>query len=678
MVKDIMNANEAVLPNAKEMAALKENFPSCFLADGSFDIERFKEYLSDKLTIRNEGYELKFLGKNYARLLASVDTTTVIVPDEEHNNKPENKNSQNVYISGDNIDGLKHLLKSYAHKVKCIYIDPPYNTGSDGFVYNDAFNFTAEELAEKLSIDEEQAKRILDLTKRGSASHSAWLMFMYPRLLLARDLLTDDGVIFISIDDNEQANCKLICDDVFGEENFVASIVWAAGRKNDSKFISNSHEYLLCYFRNMRFMLDEKREWCTKKEGLEDIYQCHEKLIRKYKNDYGSIQKELRKWYASLNDAAPAKQHKHYKCVDSKGIYFPSDISWPGGGGPRYEVLHPVTGKPCKIPERGWIYPTKERMEEVIAKGLIHFGSDETTVPCCKTYLKESEFEVPYSVFYKDGRAATKRLKAMLAEGDFQNPKDEYILAKIIKYAVSDDSIVLDFFGGSASTAHAVFINNIRYNFRNRFIIVQLPENLEQKYSAVAAKEKRSVSKTISFLDSVSRKHYLDQIGLERIIRAAQKIKEENPDTTADLGFKHFTLTEPRQDTLDKLEVFVPEEQDYIVNNDLLSEFGKQTVLATWLVRDGYGFNPDVKAIDFEGYTGYYIDKHLYLIDPEITNEAIMAVVDKYEIDGDFNPENVVLFGYSFEYAALDELKTNLARLKDTEKNLRINFDVRY
>ena len=211
MIKDILNFNESMKPNTREIEVLRENFPACFKSDGSFDLERFKEYLNDKVTVKNEGYELKFLGKNYARLLASVDSTTVIVPDEEHNNKPENKNSENIYISGDNLDGLKHLLKSYAGQVKCIYIDPPYNTGSDGFVYNDNFNFTVDELAEKLSIDDEQAQRILDLTKRGSASHSAWLMFMYPRLLLARDLLTDDGVIFISIDDNEVDNLKKIC-----------------------------------------------------------------------------------------------------------------------------------------------------------------------------------------------------------------------------------------------------------------------------------------------------------------------------------------------------------------------------------------------------------------------------------------------------------------------------------
>ena len=165
---------------------------------------------------------------------------------------------------------------------------------------------------------------------------------------------------------------------------------------------------------------------------------------------------------------------------------------------------------------------------------------------------------------------------------------------------------------------------------------------------------------------------------MERIIQAAKKIKEEYPNTTADLGFKHFTLEEPKQNTLDKLENFVPEDQGMFVNNDILSDFGTQTVLTTWLVRDGYGFNADVKAIDFNGYNGYYIDKHLYLIDPDITTEAIAAIVDKYETDGSFNAENVVLFGYSFVWTKTEELKMNLARLKDTEKNLRINFDVRY
>src|SRR5690554_762199 len=254
MIKNTWEKNENASANKKEITVLKEHFPACFKEDGSFDIERFKEYLSEDINVVNEGYELKFLGKNYARLLVTLETETVIVPNEEHNQKEENKDSENIYITGDNLDGLKHLLKSYAGKVKCIYIDPPYNTGSDGFVYNDNFNFTIKELTEKLSIGEEQAQRILDLTKRGSASHSAWLMFMYPRLQLARDLLSDDGVIFISIDDNEQANLKLLCDDIFGEENFISNFIRESRTNRENrKVVSSRNDYLLCYIRNYPF-----------------------------------------------------------------------------------------------------------------------------------------------------------------------------------------------------------------------------------------------------------------------------------------------------------------------------------------------------------------------------------------------------------------------------------------
>ena len=248
-----MTANETVTPNQKEINILKENFPSCFRADGTFDMVRFSEFLKDKIDISHEGYELKFLGKNYAKMLASLDTETVIVPDEAHNSLPENLNSENVYISGDNLDGLKHLLKSYAGQVKCIYIDPPYNTGSDGFVYNDKFNFTVEELVEKLSIDDEQAQRILDLTNRGSASHSAWLMFMYPRLQLARDLLSKEGLIFVSIDDNEQANAKIVMNDIFGEDNFLTCISRATGTPTGGGFdgLVNEMDYILIYAKNV-------------------------------------------------------------------------------------------------------------------------------------------------------------------------------------------------------------------------------------------------------------------------------------------------------------------------------------------------------------------------------------------------------------------------------------------
>ena len=656
MIKDIMTANESVAPNSREMEILKTHFPSCFHSDGSFDLARFQEFLSDKVAVTNEGYELRFLGKNYARLLASVDTTTVIVPDEEHNSKPENANSENVYISGDNLDGLKHLLKSYARKVKCIYIDPPYNTGSDGFVYNDSYNFTAEELSEKLSISEEQAKRILDLTKRGSASHSAWLMFMYPRLLLARDLLTDDGVIIISIDENEHSNLRLICDDVFGEQNFSGEIIWKNSSKNDQDYVSMQHEYFLFYVKDKTKNIGM---WQEEKAGLDEIFAEFEKLRKECGNDPEEIHKRALKWYRSFPESNPISDSSHYNWYDDlDGVYFASDLSGPNYGQYRYDVIHPITKKVVKEPASGWRYPQTTMLEK-IASGRIHFGIDETTIPNDKTYLKNTRMQSLTSVKYKDGRVASKKLEALLGGKYFTNPKDDALLTSIFQaIGIQSGDIILNFFSGSATTAESVMrmpTGNVKY------IMVQLQERIEKDKPAYAAGYRT-----------------IDQIGIERIVRAATKIHKDNPDTTTDLGFRHYTLAEPSRTTLDKLEQFSPDDNGMFVSNTILEDFGLSTVLATWLVRDGYGFTAPVEAVDFAGYTGYYMGKHLYLINQDLSNEAIAAITEKYETDGAFNPENVVLFGYSFKWTEMESLKTNLARLKDTEKNLRINFDIRY
>jgi len=222
MIKETLDNNEQGKLNDKKISILRENFPNCFSGD-TLDIEKFKREINQDIDFSSEGYEMNFLGKNYAKYIAdSIDTETVLVPNVEHNCKLENDKSDNVYITGDNLDALKHLRKSYSSKIKMLYIDPPYNTGSGDFVYNDSFKFSINDLMKLLDIEEEEAKRILNMTSSNSSSHSAWLTFMYSRLFLGRELLRDDGVIFISIDDNEQAQLKMLCDDIYGEENFIA------------------------------------------------------------------------------------------------------------------------------------------------------------------------------------------------------------------------------------------------------------------------------------------------------------------------------------------------------------------------------------------------------------------------------------------------------------------------
>ena len=222
-MQEEINKNKDITANSEQLAALKAQFPSCFDKDGRYRPDKLEDIVrASGADITREGYKLDWLGKSYARLLANLKTETLLAPNAEHNALPENADSENLLIQGDNLDVLKHLVNAYSEKVKMIYIDPPYNTGSDGFVYNDTRKFTVEELQRLAGVEEDEAQRILDFTQSLSNSHSAWLTFMYPRLYVARELLRENGVIFISIDDNEQAQLKLLCDEVFGEENFVA------------------------------------------------------------------------------------------------------------------------------------------------------------------------------------------------------------------------------------------------------------------------------------------------------------------------------------------------------------------------------------------------------------------------------------------------------------------------
>lgn len=659
MIKDILNSNEGATPNSKEIAVLKEHFPSCFKNDGSFDIERFKSFLSDKISVTDEGYELKFLGKNYARLLASVDTTTVIKPNEEHNTKSENKNSENIYISGDNLDGLKHLLKSYSGQIKCIYIDPPYNTGTDGFIYNDNFDFTVDILAEKLSISEEQAERILDLTKRGSASHSAWLMFMYPRLVLARDLLTEDGVIFISIGNDELFNLKLICDDVFGEENFIGNIsrvMKSGGGKG--QFYSPNIDYVVTYARDINNAKPFRTPVSDK--TIKNYYKHIEKNGVRKGEKYG----EERVFVAGL-DIRP-NQRYWIECPDGsfvipEGDTFPVKIE-------EGKQISPVDGDGCWK----WTYDTfkKEKskknivFKETTSSPLVdQFGNKSKYNIYNKVWLKDKTGSVPGDIVTKfENRLSAAELKKINIPFDFAKPSLLILyLIELLERNKEDDFFVIDFFSGSSSTADAVMKLNRKHKVSLKYIMIQLPEEVKENSEA----DKAGYST-------------IDQIGIDRIIKVANKIKEENPDIEADLGFKHFILEEPTLNALDKIEVFDPDENKLFADKSLLDEFGKSTILSTWLVRDGYGLTVEPAELDLSGYKGYFIDKHLYLIDTEIPNEAIEDIVVKYETDGSFNPENVVLFGYSFTWTQMEQLKVNLKRLKDTEKNLNINFDVRY
>ena len=673
MVKQIINRNESAQAGQRELEVLKSYFPQCFTGEGEFDIEKFKAALPDGLNVTEETSGFNFLGKNYARMLTNMDTTTLIRPDLEHNEKPENRDSKNVYISGDNLDALQHLVKSYAEQVKVIYIDPPYNTGSDGFVYNDKFSFSAEELARRLDVNLERATRILQMTRRGSASHAAWLTFMLPRLTFARDLLAKDGVIFISIDENEEGNLRLLCNEILGDDNFAGEIVWKNSSKNDEDYISMQHEYILAYVKSKEH---NDGNWIEEKQGIDAIFEAFDSFKAKHGNNWKAIHEEALAWYRQFPESNPIYDSKHYNWMDERGVYFASDISGPNPGQYVYEVIHPMTGKPCKMPANGWRFEETE-MRKRIEDNLIHFPDDETTIPNNKTYLKDTLTQSLTSIIYRDGRVASKRLTELMGCNCFSNPKDSDVIAKLLKsIGVKEGDVVVDFFSGSATTAETAMSLSLA-NCHVNFILVQIQEDLDRALQRVTGKGKTIVNNAIKLCDDLGVSHTVDQIGMERIKRAAKKIREANPLFAGDLGFKHFTLEEPKEDALLLMEEFDPTYNP--VSTLTAEDFGVDAILRTWLVADGYGLTEDAEEIDLAGYTAYYKGNHLYLINPDDTFTAgsIVALMDKYNGEA-FSPQNIVIFSYSFGSTHREELQKNLRTLKDGNKTLTVNIEDRY
>lgn len=609
------NSNKKV--NSREMEKLKKEFPQFFTKEGEFKLEQFKAFLDqEEIEINKEGYELKFLGKSYAKYLSSLETETYISPDTKHNTQEENRDSENLYIVGDNIDALKHLLGSYAGKVKCIYIDPPYNTGSDGFVYPDNFQFSAEEMARTIGITEDESERILELA--GKSTHSAWLTFMYPRLVLARDLLSDDGVIFISIDDNEQANLKQMCDEIFGEENFLATLT-----RKSLHTVRNSS---IDFNKNTDFILSYLKSRIT----------------------YESDKTKLLRWKVDKS--------KSYKFDDNdgKGLYKLDPIYARNYAKPY--IFEFKNGVVWRAPEGSYPRYSKEKLTEMEKNNELYFSAKSVSA---KRYLNRVQEGQPADTLLRTEEVGynsdgTKEL-AKLLENDkvFSQPKPSKLIKFLIDLLASNINItVLDFFSGSATTADAVMQLNAEDGGNRKYIMVQLPEKIGEKKSAYKAGYRT-----------------IDEIGRERIKRAAQKIKEET-DADIDYGFKLFYLETPTEKTLADLETFEPEikllSDDYISIFDNDHATGKESILATWLIEDGYGLTNMPEQYQLEKYTADLMDRSLYLIDEGLTSEDVMALIKRIE-EGSLLISRVIVYVHSVTFNILQELRKNLKVLRNNK-----------
>ncbi|HEZ2252051.1 site-specific DNA-methyltransferase [Neisseria meningitidis] len=561
---------------------------------------------------------MNWLGKSYARLLRNLPPETLISEDKTHNAKPENAGSQNLLIRGDNLEVLKHLKNAYTNSVKMIYIDPPYNTGSDGFVYQDDRKFTPAELACLANIDEDEAERILDFTDKGSNSHSAWLTFMYPRLYIARELLKDDGVIFISIDDNEAAQLKLLCDEVFGEGNFIKDlIVNTSEGGGNAKYVVNGHETVLVYAKDITHFDNLKRPKDIRGKKIvinDELYWIQEDAVREQFGKYGNL---------------------HYEdIIEIKGIEFKNKIDKDIENN-EYILIPKSYGKT--------IIGKLRKVSDDFSKfhSILNIGNISKNLT--KDGIRELE------ELFETGKGYSP----------FETPKPLDLLKRLVLSATfkgNQTDLILDFFAGSGTTAHAVMqLNAEGQNGNRRYICVQLPEKTAEKSEA------RKAGYPTIF-----------DITKARIEKAAAKIRVEHPDYTGDSGFKIFQTADNFRQHPDK--DFSPEQPDLPLNDEL-SEEQLQTLLTTWTLYDGAALTTPVEPVRLGAYTAYLCEKRLYLMNAGFTSADLLAFIRKLDDDAAFNPNRVIVFGSNMASAMqheLDQAVRGYANKKEIELNVVI------
>lgn len=648
-----------ITPPNKELEILKNHFSQCFDKNGDLDFEKLKKQLDNKeINFSKESYGMDWLGKSYSRLLATDDTTTLLKEDEIFNQKDENKNSENLLIKGDNLEVLKHLSNAYYEKIKMIYIDPPYNTGSDGFVYQDDRKFTLQELQELAGINEERAKRILDFTQSNSNSHSAWLTFMYPRLYIARQLLKDDGIIFVSIDDNEVAPLRMLMDEVFGEENFVAQLPTIMNLKgnNDEFGFSGTHEVTMVYAKQKD--LTKLNQFTINEDELED-----------WSEDEEGFYKQGANLKATGADGAREKRPNLYfpVFIDSKNNIYVTDNNTPplNFKGELLELFPMTNGQQMR-----WRWSKikfKEEANNVIVSRNGNIGIYKKQRPS----LGDMPSKKPKTIFYKPEYSSgngTAQIKKLFNEKVFSNPKPLKLLMDFIEIGLNNNDIILDFFAGSGTTADAVMQLN-KDGGNRKYILVQLPEKIDPKKNKTAydfVKNELKIAEPTIF-----------EITKERLIRASKKIQDENKDLSRqDLGFKIFETMPIWEDYDFEADEF-DAQQELPFDETKLSKEDIKALLVTWKTYDGVPLTQSLQNIDLNGYTADYSNGRLYLMNTEFKTASLKTLLEKIDSDKAFNPTSIIAFGYHFESKNLREISENIKSYAN-KKNIDIDFSIRY
>ena len=603
----------------EQKSKLKQIFPHIFNED-KIDFDKLRLTLGEAVDEGRERYGMTWAGKSECfKIIQQPSIGTLRACKEESVNFDD---TENLFIEGDNLEVLKILQKSYYGKIKMIYIDPPYNTGKE-FIYPDKYSESLDTyLAYTGQVNDEGIKFSTN-TESDGRFHTKWLNMMYPRLFLARNLLRDDGVIFISIDDNEVANLRKICDEIFGEENFVANVVWEKkySPSNDAKWLSDNHDHILIYAK-------EKELW---RPIL--LPRTNEQLAR-YKN-------------LDNDPRGP------WKISDLSVKTYSVDYDYP---------ISTPTGRIVKPPEgRCWL-TSKERVIELIEDNRIWFGESGNNVPSIKKFLSEVKDGItPLTIWkYQDvghNQSATQEVKKLFGTSAyFDTPKPTLLLKRVLYLATKEEDIILDFFAGSATTAHAVLDMNKQGNCNCKFIMVQLPEPCDEASEAYKAGYKN-----------------IADIGKERIRRVIKNIEDEHKqsssqttlfdadskDTTKqlDLGFKVFKLDKSNFNIWDgSIEVNTTGEriikQLQLAIENILPDSSEEDILYELLLKSGFTLTSNIKELELAGKKVYSVDDDALLIclDRALSKEVITEMVKR-------KPKRVICLDDGF--VGNDQLKTN-------------------
>jgi adenine-specific DNA-methyltransferase len=656
-----INDNSNITSNSTQIDILKKNFPNCFDKDGKFIPSKMSEIFNQN-DISKESYSLNWLGKSYARLLANENPLTLIKEDKTHNSLEENINSQNLLIKGDNLEVLKHLKNAYSESIKMIYIDPPYNTGSDGFVYNDKRKFSIDELSQLAGVSLDEAKDILDFTNSKSNSHSAWLTFMYPRLYIARELLKDDGVIFISIDDNEVAQLRLLCDEIFGEDNFVNQFIWlnnSAGRQIQGSGSATTKEYILCYSREINKVKEFLIEGTYAKKVMSDIYKGFDFDIKEDERGRYITTHELNNGNSMFNENT-----RPNLVFDIFYNPYTNEVKTGNVGSEIDNSFVRISPKEINSGNNkfyAWRWSRDKVINEFYDLDFIETNSG------WKVFTKRRDFD---KTVLKDMITNITTLKGSndLSQLElnkiFDYPKPVELIKILANSVMNDNDTILDFFAGSGTTAHSVIDLNKKDNGNRKFITVQLAESIDPTKNKTA----------YDFVkDELQEEPTIFEITKERIKRATKKIKDENPNYDGDLGFKIYETTPLFDGYGDDIEL----SNQTLFDPKLLSDDDIETILTTYKLYDGINLNQKSKDVTLKQYKCHLVEDKIYFMNSGFETIDLKVFIEKLDNDKEFNPTKIIIFGYNFLSKHQREINEALKNYSN-KKSLDIEILVRY